>query len=321
MKDKTQEIILDTLIEGKEDGLTIREIEQKVGVERHTLAKYLFNMESKGMLKYRDVGKARLWFINRRPLNSIFSIPPEKLNFTGQVLSNIIKTIPIGILVIDTAYKIIFMNERLVKTYGDVSGETFYESFFGLKNPVKLKPFSTLIDYNIGFSDLKIVDKFKNTLNINQIKLLNPDKSTSILLLVEDISKREIDEITLALNETCEVTITDKSGVIIYANDSCRNLSKYSRDELIGKTHNIVNSGRHTEKFFNEMWETISSGRVWRGIIINKAKDGKLYRLFSTIVPLLDYEKKPYKYIAIRKDIVKEDTQAGRKKAASKITL
>ncbi|WP_163969341.1 putative bifunctional diguanylate cyclase/phosphodiesterase [Oceanobacillus halotolerans] len=124
---------------------------------------------------------------------------------------------------------------------------------------------------------------------------------------------KRLKEIEFALNESSMVAITDHRGVIQFANDRFCEVSKYSREELIGNKQNVVNSGHHTKQFFANLWKTISSGNVWKGEIKNKTKDGKYYWVDSTIVPFLDENGEPYQYIAIRHDITK------RKRYAEKI--
>ncbi|MEK9186495.1 MAG: PAS domain-containing sensor histidine kinase, partial [Patescibacteria group bacterium] len=103
-----------------------------------------------------------------------------------------------------------------------------------------------------------------------------------------------------SLDKNVLVSITDIQGTIIYANDKFVEVSKYSREELIGQNHRILKSGFHSASFYEELWRTISAGRTWRGEIKNKAKDGSFYWVDANLAPIFTEDNKISGYIAIR---------------------
>ncbi|WP_141395234.1 MULTISPECIES: sensor domain-containing protein [Bacillus] len=129
------------------------------------------------------------------------------------------------------------------------------------------------------------------------------DQKLNISEIALKSSKKELEDVTRALDESSIIAITDHKGVITFVNKQFCEISKYSEEELLGKDHRIVNSGYHPKKFFKEMWQTIAIGKTWHGKIQNRAKDGSIYWVYTTIVPFLNSEGKPYQYVSIRNDI------------------
>ncbi|MEO5970198.1 MAG: response regulator [Bdellovibrionia bacterium] len=142
-----------------------------------------------------------------------------------------------------------------------------------------------------AFDALK--DKLKN-------KFTNKSKNNHRPLALEN---KRLQTFVYGLNRSALVTVSDSKGVIAYANDKFCAISGYSEEEIIGQEYRILNSGHHSKEYFEDLWNTVSSGQVWKGEICNRKKDGSLYWEDSTIVPFSEKGGMPDQYISVRFDI------------------
>ncbi len=154
-------------------------------------------------------------------------------------------------------------------------------------------------------------DKKTDAKNIEKYSTLQPiDKELQRLLKIKDV-----------LDEHSLVAITDKNGTITYVNKEFCRLSKYSENELIGQNHRILKSGYHPPQFYQGMWKTISHGKVWRGEVKNKAKDGTFYWVKTIIVPFLDNKGKPGEYVSVRTDVTAQKELQAQLLKSEKLTV
>ncbi|WP_342512112.1 EAL domain-containing protein [Sporosarcina sp. FSL K6-1522] len=184
-----------------------------------------------------------------------------------------------------------------------------------------------ITEMNLTLRDGKVIDIEMATVSINY------DGSPAVLALFSDETKRkeaerifekstkELKDVNFALNESSIVAITNRTGIIQFVNDKFCEISKYTRAELMGQDHKILNSGYHPKAFFKGMWKAIGQGKTWRGEIRNKAKDGSFYWVHTTVVPFLNDKGIPYQYVSIRTDVTeRKQVEEALRRSEEKLT-
>ncbi len=118
--------------------------------------------------------------------------------------------------------------------------------------------------------------------------------------------RQELDARMAVLDQTALLTESDLYGNITFANDKFCEVAKFSREEIMGKPHNILRHPDNPKSLYKEMWDTIQAGRIFKGVYPNRAKDGSTYWVDATVAPVLGDDGKPVKYIGIRFDITEQ---------------
>ncbi|MDR3368306.1 PAS domain-containing protein [Rhodoferax sp.] len=145
---------------------------------------------------------------------------------------------------------------------------------------------------------------------LREVSLESLSRLMSDLVAQRETSQRDLQSALsdlanqkFALDQHAIVSITDLAGDITYANDKFCQISGYTREELLGNNHRLINAGVQSKAFFSQLWQTILAGRVWHGEICNRSKSGDIFWVQATLVPLLDDDGAPRQFIAIRTDI------------------
>lgn len=190
----------------------------------------------------------------------------------------------------------------------------FFLSYFFLENKLGSHA-STLLFLAQLFAVFTVATALPAWLCVKQTRQAAKDYTQSLQRIMAFEQKNN--ELKMALDAHAIVAVTNSRGVITEVNEKFCIISQYSREELIGQSHRLINSSYHPPEFFKDLWRTITVGEVWSGDVCNRAKDGSLYWVHSTIVPLIGKNGKPEQYIAIRADITsRKDIEAKTKHMA-----
>jgi PAS domain S-box-containing protein len=193
-------------------------------------------------------------------------------------------------------------------------GLGWYDSSFGMSLMLTFSSVIMIISVNAVASKIERSEQ-RRTEAEEDVRRLNAGLEKRIARRTEELQKslKEISDYKYALDASSIVVMTNEIGIITHVNDNFCKVSKYNRDELLGRNHRIINSDFHTPEFIESMWTALECGMIWKGELRNRAKDGTMYWEDATIVPFLDKDERPYQFIGIRSDIT------GKKEAEEKL--
>ena len=234
-----------------------------------------------------------------------------------------------GIQVIGYDWRYLFVNNSAVEQskYSDeeLLGHTMMEKYPGIENTELFKVLQRCMkdrSPQIFENEFTFPDGTKGYYELS----IQPIPE-GLFIISMDVSERkkiekQISNYKFALDEASLVSVTDKKGIILHVNENFCRISKYSKEELIGRDHRILNSGYHTKVFIKNLWGTIINGTVWRGELKNIAKEGTYFWVDTTIVPFLNQEGNPFQYVAIRSDITqRKNSEAKMEKAIERFDI
>jgi PAS domain S-box-containing protein len=158
-------------------------------------------------------------------------------------------------------------------------------------------------DSTLSSARLSMIQKLLHLLEFDLLGREKPPGSNRFMEILLKDSRTELGNLRRSMDLTTILAITNPRGIITYVNDEFSKISGYTKDELLGQNHRIVNSGYHSKKFWKQLWKTIGSGEVWKGTIRNRAKNGEPYWVKTTIIPFKDAHGEIFEYVAVRTDI------------------
>ncbi|MBI4816393.1 MAG: PAS domain S-box protein [Deltaproteobacteria bacterium] len=225
---------------------------------------------------------------------------------------------PIGIAELDQEGRVISVNERLCAIVGRSSSNLTERSFTSLIDSAFLEDYRRAVGESLARGDrqcsleLRLVRSEHKKVWVSLNLALLPETELHqrrSLVTIEDISeRRRAEETRLLLTAALEaaangVVITDRAGQIQWVNDAFTRLTGYAFEEAVGRTPRVLKSGRHGAEFYEELWRTVSEGRVWRGELVNRRKDGTQYDEDMTITPIRGPDGRVTHFVAVKQDI------------------
>ncbi len=236
----------------------------------------------------------------------------EELKTSNEFNKSLIETIPFGLDIVDLEGNILFMNSLL-------------KDAVGIENP-KEKCWKLYKDNGKQCTECPLKDEMKlgetNICEIHNVfggreyevtyTVMNYKNQKALLEVFRDITEskkaqKEILKLSRAVEQSPNlVIITDLHGKIEYANPKITEVTGYTQEELIGQNPHIFKSGQMSKETYEELWDTIQQGKVWKGELLNKTKYGELFWESVTIAPIIDNKGKIINYIGIKEDITEK---------------
>jgi two-component system cell cycle sensor histidine kinase/response regulator CckA len=234
-------------------------------------------------------------------------------------LEAVYRTAPVGLAVLDKSLCILRANQGTADILGHVparlTGQLFFKAAPGAAK-VLSPVFERVLQHGESVLDLEVTTaadeqpNVEHTWIVNCRPLMAENKEIhAISLVLTDVTEHkraEMERVILsrALEQTADsILITRSDGTIVYANPACERISGYSREEMLGRTPRLFKSGKHSEEFYRNLWETLQSGNVWSGNTINRRKDGTFYEEATTITPVRETQGRIVNYVACKRDV------------------
>jgi len=298
-----------------------------LGVGELQLARHMGRLDSADVVEHLlRIGACALLYLALYRAN--VSRPLRELHASQRIImrqrhetADILEQMPIELIQLDTRFNYRYANPRHLRRVGEP-----LERLKGTPWPRRLPErqraeataalTSVLKGRHVQFELTRDDDETPRSFNVQASPRHSPEGTCEgVLLTLVDTTEqerarqmmqaslREVSELNAALDAHAIVATTDARGVITRVNDKFCQIAKLPRGELIGKTHRVIHSGHHPPEFFGTMWQTIASGQIWNGEICNRARDGELYWVQTTIVPFIGEQGVPVQYISIHANI------------------
>lgn len=228
-----------------------------------------------------------------------------------RTLLDAVSSAGILLFVVDNKYRVRYMNKPMIEAFEDAVGEICYTAIDGGESPcaycqlAKVLQDKEKIHYQPTLSDGR-------TFDVIALPYTDIDGTPCKLEIIQDITERmRMEDESRKLHQAVEqsansVVITDLNGVIEYVNPKFVKITGYSMEEALGENPRILQSGEHSEEFYEVLWQTITAGNEWHGEFCNKRKDGSICWEQASISPLFDEAGQMTNFVAVKEDITSQ---------------